>query len=83
MQSYDHHANISYQHRWKLPEEQEEFVHFPAATYGIDANMTFKVRPILCSVISKFPLSVLTQFKVGSSDVFFKWNVQFLVVLFS
>ena len=41
--TYEPHVNKSYSWTWRLPEEQTHMVHFPAATYGVDANTTFEV----------------------------------------
>lgn len=43
LEAFDKLANRSFQYTWRLPEEQDEMVHFPAPSYGVDANTTFEV----------------------------------------
>ena len=44
LKSYESHVNSSFSHVWKLPDEQEDMIHYTAPTYGVDANQTFDVN---------------------------------------
>ncbi len=43
LHTFDEHVNKSFGHSWKLPNEQEELVHYPSPSYGVDTNTTFEV----------------------------------------
>ncbi|ELU16655.1 hypothetical protein CAPTEDRAFT_200949, partial [Capitella teleta] len=43
LETFDTLANSSFQYQWRLPEQQDELIHYPAPTYGVDANTTFVV----------------------------------------
>ena len=49
LHTFDVYGNTSFHHSWRLPEEQEEHIFFPAPDYGYDGNTTFAVSRILHS----------------------------------
>ena len=44
LKSYEAHVNSSFSHVWKLPDEQEDMVHYTAPTYGVDANPNIRCK---------------------------------------
>ena len=47
MNTFDVYANNSFAWKWKLPEEQDQYIHYTAPTYGVDANQTFDYAGLL------------------------------------
>ena len=45
--TFDSHVNHSFSHKWMLPEEEDQYIHYTAPTYGVDANQTFDYAGIL------------------------------------
>ena len=45
--TFDAHVNHSFAWKWVLPEEEDQYIHYTAPTYGVDANQTFDYAGLL------------------------------------
>jgi hypothetical protein len=50
LSKFDGQANSSYQWTWTFSDDFQQTVYYPASSYAMDTNLTFKVNEWICNI---------------------------------